>query len=380
MTTTPITIVGAGLGGLVLARVLQRHGIPVTVHEADASAQARTQGGQLDIHPHNGQRALAIAGLTEAFRAIIHEGAEASRVLDRDGTLLFDQPDTGTGQRPEVLRGDLRRILLDALEPGTVRWGRKLAAVRGLGGGRHELTFADGSRETSDILVGADGAWSRVRPLVSDARPTYAGLTSVETYLHDVDARHPATAAAIGRGAAYAVVPGRGLIAHREAGNVIHAYAMLRCPAGWADGMDVADAADAKARVAAEFAGWAPALVALITDSDTPPVARPLHTLPDGHRWERVPGVTLLGDAAHLLPPNGEGANLAMLDGAELGLAIAANPEDAEAALAAYEATMFVRSAAEAAETHVTLDLTLGDRAPHGLIGLFTGGEGGRRA
>ncbi|MCO5971134.1 hypothetical protein [Actinoallomurus soli] len=60
--------------------------------------------------------------------------------------------------------------------------------------------------------------------------------------------------------------------------------------------------------VAKEFDGRAPELTALITDSDTPPALRPIFTLPAGHRWDRVPGVTLLGDAAHLRAPNGRGA------------------------------------------------------------------------
>ena len=167
----PIAIVGAGLGGLTLARVLHVHGIPATVYEADTSPEARTQGGQLDIHEDDGQRALADAGLTDEFRAIIHEGAEALRVLDRHGKLLHDEPDDGTAQRPEVLRGDLRRILLDSLPAGTVRWGHKVTGVRPLGGGRHELAFAAGTTVTTDLLVGADGAWSKVRPLVSDAVP-----------------------------------------------------------------------------------------------------------------------------------------------------------------------------------------------------------------
>ena len=89
--------------------------------------------------------------------------------------------------------------------------------------------------------------------------------------------------------------------------------------------------------------------------------------------WNRVPGVTLLGDAAHLMPPSGEGANLAMLDGAELGLAIAAHANDVEAALIAYEAAMFPRSEAEAADAHEIVELCLGDRAPFGLIGFLTG-------
>lgn len=369
--TTSVTIVGAGLGGLTLARVLHVHGIPATVYDADPSAEARTQGGQLDIHEHDGQVALEAAGLTDEFRAIIHQGGEASRVLDTHGVVLLDEPDDGTGGRPEVLRGDLRRILLDSLPDGTVRWGRKVTGARPLGGGRHELSFADGSTVTTDVLVGADGAWSKIRPLVSDATPEYVDTVFVETYLYDADERHPATAEAVGGGAMYALAPGRGIVAHREAGNIVHTYVLLKRSAQWVGGIDFADTAAAIARVAAELDGWAPELTALITDGQTAPVPRMIYTLPDNHRWDRVPGVTLLGDAAHLAPPGGDGANLAMLDGAELGHAIAAHPGDIEAALTAYEEALFPRSASAAAEAHETLELCLGDRAPFGLIELL---------
>ncbi|WP_197381187.1 FAD-dependent oxidoreductase [Mycolicibacterium mengxianglii] len=371
---TPVTIVGAGLGGLTLARVLHVHGIPATVYEAEASPQNRTQGGQLDIHEHDGQRALAAAGLLEEFRAIIHQGGEASRVLDRSGTVLLDQPDDGAGGRPEVLRGDLRRILLDALPEDTVQWTHKVAGVRPLAEGRHQLDFADGSTVTTDLLVGADGAWSKVRPLLSEATPAYTGTVFIETYLYGADKRHPAAAAVVGGGALYALAPGTGIIAHREAQAVLHTYVALDRRAEWVDGIDFTDATAATARVAAEFDGWAPELTALITDGETAPVARPIYTLPSDHRWERVPGVTLIGDAAHLAPPGGEGANLAMFDGAELGAAIAAHPGDIEAALAAYEEALFPRSQASARDAHHVLRLCLGERAPVSLIELFTGG------
>lgn len=366
-----VSIVGAGIGGLVLARVLHVHGIEAVVYEADPSPGSRSQGGQLDIHAENGQVALAVAELTDDFHAIIHRGGEATRVLDRDGTVLLDHPDDGTLGRPEVLRGDLRRILLDSLPEGTVRWGCKVTTVTPLGDGRHEMTFADGRRTTTRLLVGADGAWSRVRPLVSAATPRYVGTTFVETYLYDADECHRAAAEAVGAGSFFSMVPGQGIFAHREPGAVLHAYVALNRPAEWVDGVDFDDGAGALARVAAEFTGWAPALTDLITESDTPPVPRALHALPDDHRWIHQPGVTLLGDAAHLTAPGGEGANLAMFDGAELALAIAAHPGDVDAAVELYENAMFPRSAESAVDARTTLDLCLGDGAPHALLEFF---------
>ena len=368
---THVTIVGAGLGGLMLARVLHLHGIAATIYEADPSEDARTQGGQLDIHVRDGQAALAAAGLTDAFRAIIHAGGEATRVLDRNGAVVFEQPDDGTGGRPEVLRGDLRRILLQSLPADTVRWGKRLIDVASLGSGWHALAFTDGSTVTSELLVGADGAWSKVRPLLSAAVPTYVGTAFVETYLHNADARHPAAADAVGGGGLMALAPGQGILAHREAGGVLHAYVALNRPAEWFADIDFADAAAATARIATEFADWSPALTALITDGETAPVLRLLHTLPTGHRWDRVPGVTLLGDASHLAPPAGEGANLALFDGAELAAAIAGHPGDVEAALAVYEAAMFPRGAAAAADGHEVLRFLFADDAPFAAVDFF---------
>jgi 2-polyprenyl-6-methoxyphenol hydroxylase-like FAD-dependent oxidoreductase len=372
---TSIAIIGGGLGGLTLARVLHVQGIAARVYEADASPAARTQGGMLDIHDYNGQLALKEAGLLDEFRRIIHAGGEATRVLDPQGTLLLDQPDEGGGVRPEVSRGDLRRILLESLPEGCVQWGRKLTNIRSLGGGQHALTFGDGSTLTTSLVIGADGAWSKIRPLLSDAKPEYLGTAYIETYLLDADARHPRSAKVVGGGALYVLTPGKSIVAHRETDGVLHTYVALSKPQEWFAGIDFSDPKAARARVAAELQGWAPELTALISDGETPPVLRTIHALPAGHRWARVPGLTLLGDAAHLGPPDGEGANLAMYDGAELGKALAAHRDDVEAALAEYEASMFERSAIAAVEAAKVHELCFGESAPHGLIAFLGGGS-----
>ncbi|WP_326565234.1 NAD(P)/FAD-dependent oxidoreductase [Amycolatopsis rhabdoformis] len=370
-----VTIIGAGLGGLVLARVLHVNGIPATVYEAEASAGARAQGGMLDIHDYNGQLAIEAADLVDEFGGLVLDGRQQMRVLDPDGTVLLDRADDGTGGRPEVQRAQLRQLLLDSLPAGTVRWDHKVVEARTLADGRHEVTFADGRVVATDLLVGADGAWSRIRPLLSDAVPVYAGTSFVETYLYETDTRHPAAAKAVGGGSLISPAPGREIHAHREAGDTLHTYVVLTRSQEWFAAIDFTDPAAAAARVAEEFAGWAPELTALITDGDTPPLLRPHHTLPNDHRWSRVPGVTLLGDAAHLMPPNGEGANLAMLDAAELAQALAAHPDDVEAALSEFEHAMFPRSQAVAVEGAEMQEVFARETSARDLVALFTAAE-----
>lgn len=359
MSTAPrIAIAGAGLGGLTLARVLHVHGIASTVYELDASATARDQGGSLDMDPESGRQALLHAGLLDEFRPLSRPEDGELRLLGKDATVGFriPAPEPGEGdegeERPEIDRRALRDLLLRSLPEGTVRWGHKIRSASP-GTGRPALTLSDGRTVEADLLVGADGAWSRIRPLVSEADPVYSGLSYVDCLLREVDTRHPAVAELVGRGTMFALADEKGLIAQRNGGDRVRVYAAVKAPEEWSRSglIDPADPVAAKKRLLDLFPDWDEGLRALIAESDGPLVARPIHALPIDHRWDRMPGVTLLGDAAHLMSPfAGAGANLAMLDGAELGLALATH-DDLETALNAYETPMFPRAEAAAAQS-----------------------------
>ncbi|MEU8399761.1 NAD(P)/FAD-dependent oxidoreductase [Nonomuraea sp. NPDC048892] len=369
--TARIAIVGAGPGGLTCARILQKHGIPVTVYDRDPHPRARDQGGTLDLHADDGQIALREAGLIEDFFRLARPEGQEMRRLDPAGRIVRRHlPDEGELSRPEIDRGVLRKLLLDSLEPGTVRWGHALEVVSGPAeslvggpdggsgrgsvggsgggaeGGPRLLRFRGGTVVEADLVIGADGAFSRVRPAVSAAVPRYIGAGFLEAWFHDVENAHPDLAALVGQGGALAADGDRALFAQRNGGDHIRVYIVQRLPQDWiaASGLDAGDTAGIRARLLDGFSGWSPSMLRMITDNDGPYVDRPLFALAAPHAWEHNPAVTLLGDAAHLMPPLGVGANLAVLDACELALALAGSATVGDA-VRTYEKTMLSRAA-----------------------------------
>lgn len=356
-----ISVIGAGPGGLTFARVLHRHGHPVTVFERDPAPDARPQGGTLDLHKGLGQLAMSKAGLLEEFQALSRPEGQAMRILDTDGTVLRDWPhNPDEDANPEIDRRQLRDLLLGPLD---VQWGRGVTEVVPGTPDGVLVRFADGRQEMFDLVVGADGAWSRVRPAVSSVTPHYTGVTTVETSIDDVETRHPGLARLIGDGSVAVYGVNCGVVAQRNSGGHVKVYAQFRVPLDWHTnpdgqagagasmgagsdaGLDPAGAEALRSRVLALFGGWSAPVLDLLRHG-TAFVGRPLYVLPVGHTWAHVRGVTLLGDAAHLMPPLGLGANLAMLEGAELAEAVAAvsGPDDLDKVVRAFEEQMWERA------------------------------------
>lgn len=367
-----IAIVGAGPGGLALARVLHVNGIDATVYERESSRDARGQGGMLDIH--SGQRALREAGLIDRFHALARGEGQDMRLLEPDGTLLLqeDTPDGAPSERPEIDRADLRDLLLDSLPEGTVRWGHAFeSAESGL------LRFAGGGSAPYDLLVGADGARSRVRPLLTGARPAHTGQNVVEIGIPDIDRTHPDLAAMVGRGNYWVLGDGISLAAQRNGdGRVRIGISFYNTAEDWfaTSGIPFDDPAAARARLIGLLPGWDARFIALIAACDDTVVPRSISTLPAGLTWPSAPDVTLLGDAAHLMPPVGEGANMALVDGALLGLALAAHPDDVPAAVKEYEREMFERTAAAARMSARMQELLMSPDAGRRMLEFFRPG------
>lgn len=378
-----IAIVGGGPGGLTLARLLQVRGVSATVFEREISALARPQGGTLDLHADGGLLALEQAGLMEGFAAIARPEDQDTRIYDAAGVVRFEHLEAdGQGGRPEVDRTALRQMLLDSLAPGVVRWDRSVSAIAPAADGGFDLVFDDGLVERFDLVVGADGAWSRVRPLLSDAHPVHLGVTFVEFGFDEVETRRPRIAALVGKGKIFALGDNKGLIAQLNGGGHVRAYAAMRVADDWLEtcGVDFADPAAVRADLLARFAGWSPDLLALITDCEDGFVPRPLYGLPIGHRWTHRPGLTLLGDAAHLMSPfSGEGVNLAMRDALDLALAIA-DADDWNTGLRDYEARMFARAEDAAGGAALGLDMAFTADGPASAVAHFSAVMSGQAA
>lgn len=381
-----IAIIGGGPAGLVLLLTLSKRGVPATLYERDTDSEARAHlGGMLDLEWETGQRALRENGLEDVFRKHSRRDAEETKICGKDGVTLFFQAgadptdESLEDARPEIDRRVLREILLDAVPKDAIKWSYALTGIRRLQDGQHELTFANGVVTTSDFVVGADGGHSRLRPLLSTAEPLYHGVTGAEVSLSPAVAALPENhdiSEGVGQGTCFAAEDSKMLGFQRNGNGRIRAYAWHRNTLDWELPRDPKEAKKVLLDI---YADWAPWMRKFIEQADEDAIyPRPLFHLVVGHRWEHKPGVTIIGDAAHLMSPfAGAGANLAMRDGLELGLVLAETVskglerEEREAAVAEWEEEMFVKVEKFAALTLRNLETIISPAAPQSAVEAF---------
>ncbi|CRG87549.1 3-(3-hydroxy-phenyl)propionate/3-hydroxycinnamic acid hydroxylase [Talaromyces islandicus] len=367
-----IAIVGGGPCGLVLAGMLEQQGINYVVYERSAE-DTPPRGGCLDIHRSSGQHALKEAGCFEEFKKYARGGyATIHSLWDHRGNKLFS---FGEGRdSPEIDRSQLQRTLLSVIPKSKLRWSAAVKGAHRNDNGDVVLEFEDGTLATDfKLVVGTDGVRSKIRQLVTPAEPKYSDIIFLTMFIRPSNPYHTTLEQLAGQGPM--VICGRSTMiwAQRQG------YSHYRIDFGWkgpadfpaAGEVDLADD-DAVKRFLLQdkyFGGHTPQLHEMIRAATGPYRTWPLYYFPvEELNWESAPGVTLVGDAAHVTTPFvGDGVNCAMRNALVLARKIKELGITAEA-VADYEQEMFPYAQDVISRSVASGELFLAWDSPKGLM------------
>mmetsp|Transcript_7972 Transcript_7972/g.7905 ORF Transcript_7972/g.7905 Transcript_7972/m.7905 type:complete len:382 (+) Transcript_7972:28-1173(+) len=375
-----IAIVGGGPGGLMLGRLLQLKKIPFTIFELESGPNERSQGGSLDLHPETGQLAIEKAGLMNEFELKSRLEGDCMKLVSSDGRILLDEKLKKSFEnysKPEIDRVVLKDLLLKSLDLKHIIWGKKLQRVDAVDD-TYSLNFSDGTAKAGyDMVVGADGAWSKVRPLVTDVKPQYSSVTLIELNCNNVRTASPWLSDYVGEGSCCMFDENRTVMAQRNGNNSVKVYVGLRKDVSWSKncGIDWSDKEHARQQLIEKyFSDCDDDVKSMVLESKDELIVRPLYMLPIGISWMHRKGITLIGDAAHLMTPfAGVGVNLALFDAWKLVESIEKNGSNYSKGIVQYEQSMFERSKEHAQETWNNLETFLGHKGGEKCLEFFQG-------
>lgn len=356
-----VAIVGGGPGGSTLAKLLQLKGVEVKVYERDLNKNARVQGSPLDLHDGSGLAALRKAGLLEDFKNNFMVGADQSTITNHKAEIFFsdhgEKQDENFGDehfRPEIDRGVLRKILLKSLDPETIVWDSHFLSMTQQDEG-WLLHFKNKESAYADVVIGSDGANSKIRPYLTDIKPFYSGIIMLEGNIYDAEKRVPNISKILRGGKIMAFGNEQNILMGQKANGEIGFYASFKADENWAvvSRLDLSDRSEVLKWFQKEYPDWSSVWYELFENTSTPFIPRPIYCMPLDQTWKTVKNLTIIGDAAHLMPPfAGEGVNMAMLDALELSETLTSSQcNTIESAISEYETNMFKRASKIAQES-----------------------------
>jgi 2-polyprenyl-6-methoxyphenol hydroxylase-like FAD-dependent oxidoreductase len=337
-----IAIIGGGPAGLTAGVFLHKHNVPFTIFELrhkPTTEEFAQPSGMLDLHEESGLAAIKSCDLLDDFMPLTGDCAQVMKIADKDGNDVFTH-ESSNEDRPEISRNALNQLLLSKLPSHTIKWGQKLLqATSSIGSGhtKIDLDFGGQGKETFDLVIGADGAWSKVRQALTNVKPHYVGRQIITLTIRQITRKYPHLAELVGAGTFAALGTRHGVISQRGPLDSARIYIFITTTDehfATVSGLRSKTAASGKDKLLSDNAllgQWGPKIKELVTvacdeeSADNPGInmdIRPVFALPIEHSWEHNPGATLVGDAAHLMPPSGEGVNIAMLNSVLLSQAI----------------------------------------------------------
>ncbi|KAF3771321.1 salicylate hydroxylase [Cryphonectria parasitica EP155] len=416
-----IAIAGGGPGALTLGVLLSQRNIPFTIYELrprPTEAQLDEPSGSLDLHDGSGLDAIRACGLFDQFLPYTTDCEDSMVLTDMSGAVVHS--DSAKSQedkswRPEIARNNITRLLLGALPEGCVQWGTKVVKVENAP--VDGTTTGEEGQAWYDLVIGADGAWSKVRPLLSQAKVELSGVQWFPLVIPSFSSRFPEWSEYTGRGM-FLCLGNRHMLCSmrgvRDCAYVVLSINGARAGNEAAQALGTIPLAEAKQRVLGDEAllgahgDKIKDFVGLAFDEQIKAQgeqgrlqAAQLVALPQDHRWDHRPHATLIGDAAHVMLPSGEGVNLAMLDALDVSravgeawTAVGGRRKGFQAALSPLlkkcEEGMHARAQKEAAESVAMNNVMLGPDGAQGMVKFMeemmarmqaagAGGPGGRK-